>query len=392
MTIRVVGFLAVLGMALNLCGAAEPVGWRMNGASAYPDAAPPLVWSKTNNVIWKTKLPQQSNASPIILGKRLFVCAETNTLLCIDKESGAILWQKENPSPEPPSTNGLPATHKTNGYATPTPVSDGTTVYVLFGTGVAAAYDLDGNRKWIAFLASSRNGWGHSSSPLLVDGKLFVTVENTAMALSLADGSVLWKTNGIHGWGSPVLLRADKKSLVFNSGGWVYSMADGAVLAKLPRMEYNSALAADGVLYCIQAKSKAYAVRDAVGTDSPLKEIWNTALAADRYYASPVIHNGLIYDATQKGVFSVLDAKTGERVCEKTLTLGGVLYPSLAVAGDHVFLSSDNGKTVVFKAGRDPAPVATNSLEIFRSIPVFEGKRIYIRGYENLYCIGADAR
>ena len=34
------------------------------------------------------------------------------------------------------------------GEAAPTPVSDGQHVYVLFGTGVAACFDLDGNRKW----------------------------------------------------------------------------------------------------------------------------------------------------------------------------------------------------------------------------------------------------
>ena len=37
-----------------------------------------------------------------------------------------------------------PSTHGTNGYSSPTPVSDGQNVFVLFGTGVAACYDLDG--------------------------------------------------------------------------------------------------------------------------------------------------------------------------------------------------------------------------------------------------------
>src|SRR6185503_6481870 len=37
------------------------------------------------------------------------------------------------------------------GYASPTPVSDGQQVYVIFDTGVVAAYDLDGNQKWVTW-------------------------------------------------------------------------------------------------------------------------------------------------------------------------------------------------------------------------------------------------
>ncbi len=389
---RLFGFLVVVGAALGVGGADEPVGWRMNGASAFPNAAPPLQWSENSNVVWKTRMPKFSNASPIVVGNRLFVCAESNTLICVNKKTGAILWQKETPSSAIPAAGASPATHNVNGYTTPTPVSDGKSVYVLFGTGVAAAYSLDGSCKWIGLVARPQQGWGHSSSPLLDDGKLFVVVENTAAALSLADGSVLWKTNGVQAWGSPVLLCSGRQRLAFSAGGWAYSLADGVVAAKLPKLEYNSALAADGYLYCIQGNSKAYAIKQGAGGATVLEEIWSTALAKNRYYASPALYDGLIYAVMLNGVLSVIDAKTGERTCEKKLDLGGTCYPSIVVAGDHVFVSSDSGRTLVLTSGRDPSPVATNSLEAFRSTPVFEGKRIYVRGSENLYCIGASSR
>lgn len=49
---------------------------------------------------------------------------------------------------------------------------------------------------------------------------------------------------------------------------------------------------------------------------------------------------------------------------------------------------SDTGKTIVFKPGALPEEVATNEIEGFRSTPVFEGTRMYVRGLEHLYCIG----
>lgn len=43
-------------------------------------------------MIWKTPLPKKSNASPILVGDRVFVCGEPDTLLCVSVKDGAILW------------------------------------------------------------------------------------------------------------------------------------------------------------------------------------------------------------------------------------------------------------------------------------------------------------
>jgi len=52
------------------------VGWRTDGTGTYPKANPLTKWSTTQNVIWKTPLAKWSNATPIIVGDRLFVCGE----------------------------------------------------------------------------------------------------------------------------------------------------------------------------------------------------------------------------------------------------------------------------------------------------------------------------
>ena len=78
-------------------------------------------------------------------------------------------------------------------------------------------------------------------------------------------------------------------------------------------------------------------------------------------------------------------------IYEKRLNLRGSIYPSISLAGDHLYVSSDNGTTVVLKPGREYQELARNSLEPFRSSLVFEGKRLYVRTEKHLYCIGEEA-
>ena len=61
---------------------------------------------------------------------------------------------------------------------------------------------------------------------------------------------------------------------------------------------------------------------------------------------------------------------------------------SITLAGGLLFISSDAGVTLVLEPGREYKEVAKNTLEPFRSTPVFQGKRLYIRAKEHLYCIG----
>ena len=86
--------LVTLGNSLTLF-AVTPVGWRMDGSSVFSMANPQTHWGAAEHVVWATPLPQWSNASPVLVGNRIFVCAEPSTLLCLDS-TGKILWQHSN--------------------------------------------------------------------------------------------------------------------------------------------------------------------------------------------------------------------------------------------------------------------------------------------------------
>ena len=64
------------------------------------------------------------------------------------------------------------------------------------------------------------------------------------------------------------------------------------------------------------------------------------------------------------------------------------VYASVTLAGEHLYISDWFGITAVIKPGRTFKLESTNQLERFRGSPVFEGTRMYIRGFNKLYCIG----
>ena len=41
-------------------------------------------------------MPGRSNASPLPLGDRLFVCSEPDLLVCVSQKDGSVLWTATN--------------------------------------------------------------------------------------------------------------------------------------------------------------------------------------------------------------------------------------------------------------------------------------------------------
>ena len=86
-----------------------------------------------------------------------------------------------------------PETPPDVGFSGFTPSSDGRFIYTWFGDGVAACFDLEGNRRWIRMDHRAMVEHGFSSSPLLIDGK-FVVFMRDLMAFDAKSGALLWKT------------------------------------------------------------------------------------------------------------------------------------------------------------------------------------------------------
>ena len=429
-------------------------GWRGDGSGRYTDAAAPLQWDRDEHVVWKTETPGWSNAGPIIAGDRLFVLAEPDVLLCLDKRTGDILWQRSNsyadiaPAGEgetvsarmqqaeainralqalrgrrrqlerqakdnpddtearsalealgaeearlrddlrPVEAYAMPAAHAANGTSSATPVTDGAHVYVFFGTGTAAAYDLEGNRLWARILEKPTAGWGHSASPVLADDRLVIHVRDVH-GLDPATGETVWTVKSAARWGASVGAMIDGQPVVITANGELIRAHDGHVLAAgLHRLEYNAPIVHDGVVYFIEHGGKAYRLPATADGSTQPERLWQTAPPKERYYASPLYHDGHLYAIHQKGVFSVIDAQTGQVL--KSETLGGLrrtVYSSVSLAGSHLVLGAEGGSIVLLAPGPDGEVVATSTIGSFRSTPVFERDRTYIRTLNAMICL-----
>lgn len=289
----------------------------------------------------------------------------------------------------------LPPMHPVNGYSSATPVSDGEHVWTVHGTGMVACHDMEGNRVWARVVEKPTNAWGHSASPLLVEGKLIVHILHLT-ALEPTSGEELWKVRLPESWGTPAVARIGETEVIITAQGHIVRAGDGKVLAeKVGSLEYAGPLVDGDVVYFVengQNRNLGRAIRlpEAVVDEGvEVTVLWETSPRRERYYASPILHEGLLYAMCQTGHLSCIDAGSGEVVYEQDLGLGrGTCYPSVTFAGGLLFAASDNGTTAVFRPGREYEEVGRNSLEPYRGSLVFIGNRMFVRGQRNLYCVG----
>ena len=384
--------IGLLLATLSVPATAETLGWRMDGDGRFPDTQPPVSWSATENVVWKTEMPSWSNASPVLLEEQslIFVLSEPDEILAVDAKSGEIRWQD--------STGDIIAdriqAHKDNGWTSPTPVTDGAHVFSAFGSGVVSAHTTDGKRLWAKDVQQPAHRWGHSASPVLGGGNLIVHFIDL-IALDPKTGKEVWRADSEVKWGSPVVTQIAGTDVVITTAGDVFRADDGSrVASEIGSLEFATPVVQDGIIYFIE--KKATAVRIPSALDEPFETLWVGRLQGSRHYASPVIHDGLIYAVSREEQFSIMDAKTGELLHERKLDLGAEsgsnsAYPSISLAGDKIFLSAESGTTVVLEPGREYKETARNSIEGFRSSPVFIGDRMYVRAFDHLYCFGPKA-
>lgn len=289
----------------------------------------------------------------------------------------------------------LPKTQEQfNGHSTATPTSDGRHVWAVFGNRVVVCYDLDGRLVWSDVLPDNpQSMWGHSSSPLLVDDKLIVNIEHT-VAFAAATGRRLWHTRLGQSWGSAVRARIGQESLILLANGRILRASDGKVLKRVSGLGNASPVVHGGVAYYIGVRAEAHELPATLdpGADSlELKTRWSVQLKGGDIYASPIIHNGLIYTVSTQKVMNVLDAASGEIRMTRRLPLGEEpAWASLCLGGEHLYISSRDGTTLILAAGPQYQEVARNQLEYFISTPMLHGNRMFVRTSERLYCIGGS--
>lgn len=189
-----------------------------NGTGVIDTGALPLRFGPDENVVWKTTLPP-GRSSPILTDTRIFLTtteteSERLSTYCLDRATGEILWHRDAPQ--------VPVVHvdARNDAASPSPVVDGSNVYVFFPDFGLIAYDYDGNERWQYPLDRFDNVYGMGASPIIAgDNVVLVCDQSTGsyiIALDRASGELAWKQErpeAKSGHSTPVLHEGDDGEL-----------------------------------------------------------------------------------------------------------------------------------------------------------------------------------
>jgi outer membrane protein assembly factor BamB len=395
--------------------------------------------STGTNIKWKTTIPGMANASPIVWGNRVFVTTAISgagdrtfkagiygdvtpvddlsphewKIYCLDKDTGRIVWERT-------AHRGVPQVrrHQKASQANSTPVTDGTHVVALFGSiGMLAAWDVRGLPLWSRNVGVLDSGWffdptyqwGHSSSPILYEGRVIVQADmqkgSYIAAYDAKTGQPVWRTerDEISTWGTPTIFRAGGREQIVTNGTKIrgYDPSTGKLLWTLsPNSELTvgTPVVGDGLVYVTGGYPPVrpiYAIKPTAAGDIslPKERLIHEAIAwsntSGTYIPTPLYYNGLLYTCSNEGILTAYDGTTGERIYRARVGGGGAFSASPIAADGRLYLANEDGDVIVAQAGRVYQELAKNSMkEVIMSTPAISDGVIVVRTLGHVYGIG----
>ncbi|QDU10836.1 PQQ-binding-like beta-propeller repeat protein [Gimesia aquarii] len=381
-------------------------GPQRNGI-AYANQNPPLKWSETENIVWKSPIPGRGYSSPTVVGNRIYLATadkkqETQSVLCYDRATGKQLWQTVIHKGGF-STKG----NKKSTHASSTVACDGKRLFINFvndGSAYTTALTLDGRLLWQTKITDYIIHQGYGSSPAIYDSLVIVSADNKGggaiAALKRKDGSVVWKIDRpkTPNYPSPIILNVAGKDQVLMTGCDLVTGIEPLTGKKLWEIEgattecVTSTVTNGDLILTSGGYPKNH--MSAVKADGSGTVVWENNNRM--YVPSMLVQGDIIYSVTDNGVAICWDIKTGKQIWKARL--GGTFSSSPVLVGDRIYVTNEAGETYIFKA--DPKEfelLGENKLgtEVFAT-PTFCDSRIYMRVSEEvdgkrqefLYCIG----
>lgn len=393
----------------------EPADWpwwrgpQRNG-HASPDQSPPLTWDSEKNIVWKAPVPGRGHGSPIVIGRRIFLATadeveKVQSVLCFDRNSGNQLWKTDLHKGGFPKKMNKKAT-----MASSTPACDGERVFINFlhdGAVYTTALDLDGNQLWQTRITDYQIHQGYGSSPALYGNLVLVTADNKSggkvAALDRQSGKIVWEQSRpkTPNYPSPVILKAAGRDQLFLTGCNLVSSFDPVTGEKLwehagATTECVTSTVTDGNLIITSGGYPKNHISAFKADGSEKNPVWENQTRV--YVPSMLIRDGYLYGVLDAGIASCWKVETGKEVWKARL--GGTFTSSPVLAGEHIFVTSESGKTHIFKASPSGFElIGENKLgDEVMATPVICGSRIFTRvAHQNgdsrqelLYCLGAE--
>lgn len=398
-----------------------------DGVAAAADAVGlPTDWTETENIAWKAPLHDEGHSSPVIGEGKVWLTAATSDgtrqfVIAIDEQTGEILHDRvlfENEDVEP-----LGGAGGFNNYAAPSCVLAPGAVYVHFGSyGTAKLDSQTAEVIWQRRDLPCQHYRGPGSSPVLHGDKLVLTFDGVdqqyTTALDAKTGETLWRTDrstdyedlGPDGkplrdgdmrkaYCTPAIVQVGDQTQILSVGARAmqsYDLETGEELWTLRHDSYNAGIRPlwlpDKHLVIINTGSRGaqhVAVRLNESTKGDITDThvdWVRERGNPRF-AKPIHHDGLIFQVTDNGVLSCVDAETGEELWKERLS--GDYRGSPILAGDRLYFFNESGLGSVIRASREPETIATNDVPEMATTacPAVSKGAIFVRGKEFLYKI-----
>ncbi len=380
--------------------------------------------------------PVKGGGSPVIADGRVYVFGfyEENegklveeTLLCLDADSGKKLWEYRS--------RDFLSDNVYNRYGIGSPCVDPDTgnVYVMITSGLALAFDRDGNKLWEHSMLEEF--WrltfpnGRTGGPV-VDGDFVVFRGITAnWGPSGPPGDRFYgfekQTGELAWWSAPDIKPVDSSnsSPTFGNieGNRVFYSGTGAgsiicADARTGEPVWRTSISQGGVnaSVLLYGDDKLIAIHGKENTDSTIKgglvcyripttypkgdkpvilgqkdEIWRNDEGYVSFSSSPVLHDGRIYTTVATGELKCADAKTGETLWE--LKLGAdQLHASPLYADGKLYVPMAEGHVVVVKLHDDHGEIL-NTAEmgaVCLAAPSAYAGKVYVQTTAGLHCFG----
>lgn len=440
--------LALCAVSLIACGLPAAENWpQFRGPSGrgVSETTPPTTWNVATgeNIRWSTEIPGLGHASPIVWGDRIFLAtadrpgprpkiktglygagdsyAENEPhqwrLLCLDRASGRILWNKVGHEAPPRQERHTKASH-----CNATPATDGRSLVAIFGSEGLFCFEMDGTLRWRKDLGKMDAGpwnspklqWSFASSPILHDGKVIVQCdvlsEQFVAVIDARDGRELWRTprQEIANWCTPAIAEVGGRTQIvlngwkqlggydFTTGRQLWTLSGGGdipVPAPLIVGDWAYFTSAHGSHRPIRAVRLAAAHGDITPpdiADTNAAIAWcNPKLGS--YMQTPITIGPLLWSCDMQGILTCVDRTSGEIRYNERLTRAGSAFTASGVAaGGQIYFLNEDGEAFVVAAQPVFSIVARNRMDgLCLATPAVADGAMFVRTTEKLIAIGA---
>jgi outer membrane protein assembly factor BamB len=335
---------------------------------AVPASQVPREWPASYAQVWRVEIGE-GYSSPVLADGRVFVHSRRDpqeSVTAVDVATGRVIWRQDYAAP-----------YQKNQYAVrmgkgpnATPLVVGSRVFTIGATGILTAWDAASGRSvwqkdFSKIVDFSKLFCGTSASPLLAGGLVIVQVGSdvgggTIVALDPATGAAKWEWRGPGpGYASPTVAAIDGTPQIVTLTNQSIVGVDAATGREL----WSTAFADEWhenivtpvwtgthlIVSGIRQGTQAYTVRQDGGKWTASRA-WRN-VEASMYMSSPVAADGVVYGLSdkRKGHFVALDAATGA-VKWKTEGREGA-QAAVLLTPSHVVFLTDAGDLAVVKRG-----------------------------------------